>query len=81
MFVDTFNYNRKLYSNTSGTDFFKVPEQFIHDVGMSYVFPNKKFIASLDAKNIFDKPGYDNMGVQKPGRAFYIKLNYLINNF
>ena len=81
MFVDTFNYNRKLYSNTAGTDFFNVPEQFIQDAGVSYVFPNKKFIASFDAKNMFNKQSYDNMGVQKPGRAFYLKLNYIINNF
>ena len=81
MFVDTFNYNRKLYSNTAGTDFFNVPEQFIQDAGVSYIFPNKNFIASFDAKNMFNKQSYDNMGVQKPGRAFYLKLNYIINNF
>jgi outer membrane receptor protein involved in Fe transport len=81
MFVDTFNYNRKLYSNTAGTDFFNVPEQFIQDAGVSYVFPKKNFIASFDAKNMFNKQSYDNMGVQKPGRAFYLKLNYIINNF
>lgn len=81
MFVDTFNFNRKLYGNTGGLDFFDVPEQFIQDAGLSYIFPNKKFIASFDVKNIFNKQAYDNMGVQKPGRAFYLKLNYVINNF
>ena len=81
MFVDTFNYNRKLYSNTAGTDFFNIPEQFIQDAGLSYVFPKKNFIVSFDAKNMFNKQNYDNMGVQKPGRAFYLKINYIINNF
>lgn len=81
MFVDSFNYNRSLYSNTSGTEAFEVPKQYLQDVGLSYVFPNKKFIASFDAKNIFDKQAYDNMGVQNPGRSFYLKLNYVINNF
>ena len=59
----------------------QVTRQFIQDVGVSYLFPNKQFVVSLDAKNIFDKQAYDNFAVQKPGRAFYIKLNYSINKF
>jgi outer membrane receptor protein involved in Fe transport len=59
----------------------KTPEQWIQDVGMSYRFPNQKFLISLDAKNITDRPAFDNFAVQKPGRAFYLKLNYTINKF
>ena len=59
----------------------QVTRQFIQDVGVSYLFPNKQFVVSLDAKNIFDKQAYDNFAVQKPGRTFYIKLNYSINKF
>jgi Outer membrane receptor proteins, mostly Fe transport len=59
----------------------QVTRQFIQDVGVSYLFPNKQFVVSLDAKNIFDKQAYDNFAVQKPGRAFYLKLNYSINKF
>lgn len=81
MFVDTFSYIRKLYSNTSGTDFFDIPQQYLHDLGISYVFPSKKYIVSFDAKNIFNNQAFDNMAVQKPGRAFYLKFNYVINNF
>lgn len=81
MFVDTFSYIRKLYGNTSGTEFFDIPEQYLHDLGVSYVFPSKKYIVSFDAKNIFNEQVFDNMAVQKPGRAFYLKLNYVINNF
>ncbi len=80
MFVDEFFYLLPPGSNNTGYDFFKIPQQDIHDVGLSYVFPNKKIILSFDAKNIFDKQAFDNMGVQKPGRAFYLKLNYVINN-
>jgi len=35
----------------------------------------------VDAKNIFNKEAYDNFAVQKPGRAFYVKLNYTFNKF
>jgi outer membrane receptor protein involved in Fe transport len=63
------------------SEHFMTPPQFIQDLGASYVFPNKKIVISFDAKNIFNKEAYDNFAVQKPGRAFYLKLNYTINNF
>src|SRR5690554_1094793 len=81
MYVGSFSYISPLYGNNAGTDFFDVPEQFINDLGVSYTFPNRKFVVSFDAKNIFDKQAFDNFAVQKPGRAFYLKLNYIINNF
>ena len=80
-FTDDFSYLTSQGANTVGDDFFKVPEQFVQDLGLSYVFPNKKLVVSLDVKNIFNRPVYDNLSVQKPGRAFYFKLNYSINNF
>lgn len=59
----------------------KNPDQTAHDFGLSYAFPNKKFIVSFDARNIFDERLFDNYAVQKPGRSFYLKLNYTINKF
>ena len=59
----------------------KTPTQIPHDLGVTYTFPNKKFIASFDAKNITNMQVYDNFAVQKPGRAFYLKINYTINKF
>ena len=79
-FTDDFSYLTSQGANTVGDDFFKVPEQFVQDLGLSYVFPNNNLVMSFDVKNIFDKPVYDNLSVQKPGRAFYLKLNYSINN-
>jgi len=60
---------------------YTTPAQYAQNVGFSYGFPNKKFVASIDAKNLFNAEIYDNFGVQKPGRAFYFKLNYTINKF
>ncbi len=80
-FTDEFFYLSPIGTNTGGYDFFKVPTQLAQDFGLSYFFPNKRFVLSLDVKNIFDKPVYDNLRVQKPGRAFYLKLNYSINKF
>ncbi|PVH24221.1 TonB-dependent receptor [Sphingobacterium corticibacter] len=62
-------------------DWFRTPTQFYHDVGASYRTPNGKLIVSLDVKNITNGEVYDNFGVQKPGRGYYLKLNYMLNNF
>lgn len=73
-----FGYVDAFYTNWLGS--FITPEQFIQDAGLSYAFP-KQFVVSFDIKNMFNKPAFDNYAVQKPGRAFYLKLNYTINNF
>lgn len=63
------------------SEWFTTPTQLAHDLGASYRFPSGKLVASLDCKNVLNAELYDNFGVQKPGRAFYIKLNYTINKF
>ncbi|WP_139959727.1 TonB-dependent receptor [Flavicella sediminum] len=80
-FTDEFSYIPPQGNNTIGNEFFNVPVQLAQDFGFSYTFPKKDFVLSFDIKNIFDKPLYDNLRVQKPGRAFYLKLNYSINKF
>lgn len=57
------------------------PSQFTHDIGVSYRFPSKKLVASLDVKNLFNAEIYDNYSIQKPGRGVYIKLNYTFSKF
>ena len=66
---------------TSWLEIDKTSAQFPQDLGLSYVFPNKQFIVSFDARNIFDEQVYDNFAAQKPGRAFYLKVNYNLNKF
>ena len=78
-FTDEFSYIAQQGTNTVGQEEFIIPQQFVQDAGLSYTFPNKKLVASFDVKNIFDNAAYDNKSVQKPGRAFYLKLNYTIN--
>jgi len=74
-YVDPFNTIWIKSKNTM------TPSQFSHDLGASYLFPNRKLVLSLDVKNIFNAEIYDNFAVQKPGRALYLKLNYTINHF
>ena len=75
-----FGFVDRFYTTWLEIEDFRTPRQFVHDLGINYIFPNKKFVVSADVKNIFDKQVYDNFAVQKPGRAFYLKLNYTINN-
>lgn len=66
---------------TSWLEIDRTSAQFPQDLGLSYVFPDKKFIVSFDARNILDEQVYDNFAAQKPGRAFYLKVNYTLNKF
>ncbi|WP_405381521.1 TonB-dependent receptor [Maribacter sp. LLG6340-A2] len=80
-FTDEFSFIAQQEEGVVGDEFFKVPQQLSQDIGFSYAFPNNRFVVSFDIKNLFDEPVYDNLSVQKPGRAFYLKLNYAINKF
>lgn len=79
-YVKDFNSFIPRSGNIGGVDHFKIPEQNVHDVGVSYQFPKKDFIISFDVKNIFNRQVYDNFAVQRPGRAFYLKINYNLIN-
>ena len=77
----SFHFVERFYTSWLEIEDFRTPRQYIQDIGLSYAFPNNKFVITADAKNIFDRQAYDNFAVQKPGRAFYLKINYLLNNF
>ncbi|MDR7208332.1 TonB-dependent receptor plug domain-containing protein [Flavobacterium piscis] len=59
----------------------KTPTQVAHDLGVSYRFPSKKMVTSVDVKNMFNAEVYDNFQIQKPGRGIYFKLNYTFSKF
>lgn len=60
---------------------FTTDTQFYHDIGGSYRTPDGKTVIGFDVKNILNAEVYDNFGVQKPGRGFYLKLTYMLNHF
>ncbi len=53
-----------------------IPKQQIHTTGLTYKFPAGRFDGAITAEmqNMFNVRVYDFYGVQKPGRAFYLKL-------
>jgi outer membrane receptor protein involved in Fe transport len=77
----SFHFVERFYTTWLDIEDFRTPRQYIQDIGLSYAFPQNRFVITADAKNIFDRQAYDNFAVQKPGRAFYLKINYLLNTF
>ncbi|RZK57668.1 MAG: TonB-dependent receptor [Pedobacter sp.] len=64
----------------SATDDKKVvPMQLAHDLNFVYSLKNGRYNISLEAKNLTNKPLFDNFSLQKPGRGFYLNLRYFIN--
>lgn len=58
----------------------KVPEQFTHNISLTYSMKNGRYNISVECKNLTDARLYDNFSLQKPGRAFYCKLRVYLNN-
>ncbi|MES2454557.1 MAG: TonB-dependent receptor [Bacteroidota bacterium] len=56
-----------------------IPAQLIHNLTLSYAAQNGKYNVSLESRNLTNELAYDNFRLQKPGRAFYVKVRYAIN--
>lgn len=51
-----------------------VPEQFSHNISLTYGIRNGRYNVSFECRNITDTKLYDNFSLQKAGRAFYGKV-------
>ncbi|MDN3672886.1 TonB-dependent receptor [Flavobacterium branchiarum] len=56
-----------------------IPQQFNHDFNVVYTLAGGKYNIAFECKNAFDNSLYDNFSLQKPSRAFYLKLRYYFN--
>ncbi|SEC24060.1 Outer membrane receptor proteins, mostly Fe transport [Tenacibaculum sp. MAR_2009_124] len=74
-FVDSFFVRDNVFGADNKDE---IPQQLSHNVGVNYSFPNKKISIGLDCNNIFDAQLFDNFAIQKPGRAFFTKINWSI---
>lgn len=59
----------------------EIPQQLSHDVSATYTLKNGKYNVSLECRNLTDERLYDNFLMQKPGRAFYVKLRYFLSKY
>ncbi len=60
----------------SNNDDYVIPQQTSHDLELTYSLKNGKYNISAECRNLLDEKLYDKFYLQKPGRAFYIKLRY-----
>ena len=74
-YVKAFHRN---WANVGGNNLDIIPTQYPVDAGLTYAFPGQKIVLRFDAKNIFNQQVFDNFGLQKPGRAFFGKITYVI---
>ncbi len=77
LFVDQFYWKWP----SQGTKKYKydIPQQLWHDVSVSYLFGHGRYSTSLACTNITNALRFDNFALQKPGRAFSLKLNYYLS--
>lgn len=52
-----------------------IPGQLVHSVGLEYLFRADRgtFSTALEMQNLSDERTYDFFGVQRPGRALFVK--------
>lgn len=55
-----------------------IPEQLSHDISLGYTLEKGKYNIMLECTNFTDRKLYDNYRLQKPGRAFNVKLRYFL---
>ncbi|MEM6735953.1 MAG: carboxypeptidase-like regulatory domain-containing protein [Bacteroidota bacterium] len=55
---------------------FTIPNQHLHHAGMNYRMPLKSVKMTLtgDVQNVLNRNVFDFFGVQRPGRAYYLKI-------
>ena len=77
VFVDKFYWKWP----SQGTRRYKydIPSQLSHNLSVSYSFGQGQYNASLACNNITNAVVYDNFAMQKPGRAFSLKLSYFLS--
>jgi hypothetical protein len=52
-----------------------IPSQLLHTLGVGYLVRGDRVHVSttLEVSNLTDEPAFDFYGLQRPGRAFYLK--------
>jgi outer membrane receptor protein involved in Fe transport len=64
-------YSSRIGSNK---DDYMVPDQFSHNISLSYTLKDGRYNISVECRNLTNEHLYDNFSLQKAGRAFYAKL-------
>ena len=72
-----FSYYSEVIGSSSD---YIVPDQFAHNLSLSYSLNNGRYNFSVECRNFTDEDLYDNFSLQKAGRAFYGKVRVYFGN-
>jgi outer membrane cobalamin receptor len=64
----------------SNSDEYMIPNQFAHNLTLTYSIGNGRYNVSFECRNFTDAKLYDNFSLQKAGRAFYGKFRIYFGN-
>lgn len=70
-YTHRFSYYPEIFGSVN--DFY-VPNQFAHNLTLSYSMKEGRYNISLECRNFTNEKLYDNFSLQKAGRAFYAKF-------
>lgn len=75
------NYIHSFYFDWPSYGGITIPDQISHDIYVSYNLGqnHSNYTFTVECRNILDEKLYDNYSLQKPGRAFSLKLSYSFN--
>ena len=73
-YVNDFDLYSTTYGSSDGKN--RVPSQLYHDLEIEASSRGQRYHIGFLASNLTDETLYDNFDIQKPGRAFYLKLRY-----
>lgn len=75
-YVHWFYLTWEAFGNVNGKS--TIPNQLLHNATLSYSFKNGRYNISGECRNLTDALAFDNFRLQKPGRAFSVKLRYFL---
>lgn len=76
-FVNNYSLSWSKLGDASTKDY--IPEQYIHNISLTYSLANNKYNITAEARNLTDQIAYDVFKQQKPGRAISIKFRYFLH--
>lgn len=75
-YVHWFYLTWEAFGNVNGKS--DIPNQLIHNASLSYSLKDGRYNISAECRNLTDDLAFDNFRLQKPGRAFSVKLRYFL---
>lgn len=78
-YINSYSLSWSKLGNKSTKDY--IPMQLIHNVALTYSLQSGRYNVTVESRNLTDEIAYDSFKLQKPGRAFFVKLRYVLSSY